>query len=33
MNITMKSLVVVLFAAAAVKFYPDFARYLKIRAM
>ncbi len=33
MNTTFKSLAIVLLCVAAVRFYPDFARYMKIRAM
>jgi hypothetical protein len=33
MNTTIKSAVLILLAVAAVKLYPDFARYMKIRAM
>lgn len=33
MNTTWKGLAVLLLAAAAVKLYPDFARYMKMRAM
>ncbi|MGB2663342.1 MAG: hypothetical protein WAK48_05015, partial [Candidatus Acidiferrum sp.] len=33
MNTAIKSAVLILLAVAAVKLYPDFARYMKIRAM
>jgi hypothetical protein len=33
MNTTWKGLAVLLLAVAAVKLYPDFARYMKIRSM
>jgi hypothetical protein len=33
MHTTWKGLAVLLLAVAAVKLYPDFARYMKIRAM
>lgn len=33
MNTTLKSAVLILLAVAAVKFFPDFARYMKIRSM
>ncbi len=33
MNATIKSVVLILLAVTAIKMYPDFARYMKIRAM
>lgn len=33
MNTTIKGVAIILLAVAAVKLYPDFVRYMKIRAM